>query len=388
MGDKSLREPEQIIDPTVSNRNRTNESLCTLSPETLPSTQQNHDNRPAISATQALLQLACKRKRLSSSETKHKLSERLSGVGVSSAIHVRTLALEVQKSGADEAVDATGKQKAPNRTSHESARLCHVIADPRHATAISRLYNKIDNRAELDQACNDLWYAEFVDLFNSEDYNPVVTDGKNGVTDDLILRFDPTEHPHKRTGMFLKARWNKMRSKYTVAREKFTKSRQGENDVFDTFTDGDDSLAYMHCVFYGSPALEAIVRALPKGFGVEAGLDEISEARVSADSSERKKRKVSTDTLIADGLAQMAKAVSVLVEVNFNERKENNVSSKFDEFDISDRIAGIVSKLMALEATIRANIRNAVLDSDDEYIEELHSRLVNVQKRIDRALMD
>ena len=323
-----------------------------------------------------------------SSGTKRKLSERFSGVEVSSAIHVRKLALEFQKSGADEAVDATAKQKAPNWTSHDSARLFHVIADPRHATAIGRLYNKIDTRAELDQARNDPWSAEFVDLFNSEDYNPVEPDGKDGVTDDTVLRFDPTEHPHKRTGMFLKERWNKMRSKYTVAREKFTKSGQGENDVFDTFTDGDDSLAYMHCVFYGRPALEAIVRALPKGCGVKAGLDEISEARVSAYSSERKKRKFSTDTLIADGLAQMAKAGSAPVEVNFNERKENNVSGKFDEFDISDRIACTVSKLMALEATIRASIRNAVLDSDDEYIEELQSRLVNVQKRIDRALMD
>ena len=312
----------------------------------------------------------------------------MSEVGVFSAIHVRDLALQFEKSGANEAVDATAKQKAPKWTSHESARLCHVIADPQHATAIGRLYNKIDNRAELDQAGNNPWSAEFVDLFNSEDYNLVVPDAKDGVTDDLILLFDPTEHLHKRTGMFLKARWNKMRSKYTVAREKFTKSEQEENDVFDTFTDGDDSLAYMHCVFYGCPALEAIVRALPKGCGVEAGLDEISEARVSADSSERKKRKVSTDTLIADGLAQMAKAVSDPVEVNFNDRKENNVSGKFDELDIRDRIAGTVSTLMALKATIRANIRNAVLDSDDEYIEELQSRLVNVQKRIDRALMD
>eukprot|EP00171_Calliarthron_tuberculosum_P023720 IDg23720t1 len=56
--------------------------------------------------------------------------------------------------GADTS-EGNGRHRAPNWTKEESARLCHVITDSRHATVVSRMYQRIQSREELDAGRHD-----------------------------------------------------------------------------------------------------------------------------------------------------------------------------------------------------------------------------------------
>jgi hypothetical protein len=63
---------------------------------------------------------------------------------------------------------STSKQRETKWSKHETARLCHVISDPRNSTALSRLYNRAESRAEIDQGRYDPWSNEFPELFNNK----------------------------------------------------------------------------------------------------------------------------------------------------------------------------------------------------------------------------
>lgn len=177
--------------------------------------------------------------------------------------------------------------KAANWTKHETARLCHVLADRRHATILAKLYHKSD-RQELDVGSHDPWSEEFADLFNSTSYQPYQPEGESGVTDDILLDFDPTRHPVHRTGRLLKSKWTSLRSKYTIAKQKFDQSGQGESDVFPSFVDGNDSLCYLHCVFFNKPSLDMIARALPDHAQTEAGLPTELEGKRALNGKEER----------------------------------------------------------------------------------------------------
>ena len=84
----------------------------------------------------------------------------------------------------------------------------------------------------------------------------------------------------------------------------FEASGQGDSDVFPNFTRGDDVLSYMHCVFYGHPSLEAVVRALPSDAQLESGIEKSVPSFNFRDSwssrrTRKRKREEGTDALAA-----------------------------------------------------------------------------------------
>ena len=112
------------------------------------------------------------------------------------------------------------------------------------------MYQRIETRSELDAGRQERFAYEVLELFNDETFDPEIPEAVCGTTEDLLLQSVPTLHPHKRNGSILKQLWSKLRSSYTVACEKYNKSEQGDPDTLPDYTNGDDRLSYIHCVFY------------------------------------------------------------------------------------------------------------------------------------------
>jgi hypothetical protein len=100
---------------------------------------------------------------------------------------------------------------------HETALLCHVISDPRNATALRKLYQRETNRAELDSGRYDTWSNEFMDLFNDPDFNPDVPEVHGGTLQSVLDKFRPEDVRHVRDSSRLKERWQKIISAFTIA---------------------------------------------------------------------------------------------------------------------------------------------------------------------------
>lgn len=336
--------------------------------------------------TQTILQNACKRRKLSSSGAKKVLAARLVGAGFKTAAMARQLSVEFERDGVDVSASGNLREKAPNWTIHETARLCHVIQSPLHSTTLARLYCKPASRAELDRGRHDPWTSEFAAMFNDEDFTPRTPDCHNGVTEDILAAFDPLLHPHQRDGAQLKTKWNKLRSKYTAARETFCRSGQGDADVFPDFTDGDPCLSYMHCVFFDSPSLEYVVRIIPSDARVEEGIEGIDGLRNDDPPMERPRKKSSASILNA-GLEAIAKSLATPIPLGAQGSTIASGTGKaFEQFDISDRMANTVDKLMDLETTLLAKISAAQESQNSSYADVLQGRLQVVQDRIRLAL--
>jgi hypothetical protein len=108
--------------------------------------------------TQASLVKACKRHRLSTSGAKSALLSRLNGTGMASdeALRAASDQWDLLQEPAERGSEVK-KRRDPNWSMHETARLCHVVADPRNATALRKLYQRETNRAELDSGMHDPW---------------------------------------------------------------------------------------------------------------------------------------------------------------------------------------------------------------------------------------
>jgi len=117
-----------------------------------------------MAVTQQVIQRACKRRRLSMNGSEKVLVKRLKDAGYSGVQIVTKLAEEfatdgVVSRGPNEGLQA--RERQPNWSPSELARLCHVIADPRHATAVAALHQRFENRGELERGLHDPWSLEF-----------------------------------------------------------------------------------------------------------------------------------------------------------------------------------------------------------------------------------
>jgi len=341
---------------------------------------------PALTtATQTLLQNACKRRKLSSSGTKTVLSNRLISAGFKTLADAQRLSEEYRTSGPDVTASPAGRSKAPNWTMHEAARLCHVINSPLHSTVLARMYTKPASRSELE-ARHDPWNNEFAELFNDDTFSPAIPGPRDGVLGKDLEAFNPSVHPHQRPGSLLKSKWNKLRSQYTIARDRFSRSGQGDADVFTDYTNGDSQLAYLHCVFYNSPALEYVVRTLPADARIEQGIEGLDCIK-NADNIRDRKRNRSGAAVLSQGLQALANSMAVPIQVTENGVAHEGESKKrFEEFDISDRMASTVGKLMELETQLLERIEKAQSDEKSDYASMLTKRLATVRTRIDKAL--
>jgi hypothetical protein len=150
--------------------------------------------------TQASLVKACKRHRLSTSGSKSALLSRLKGAGVASDAALRTAPNQWDMLQEPAERGGAVRRRDPNWSMHETARLCHVIADPRNATALRKLYQREPNRSELDSGRHDPWSNEFMDLFNDPNFSPDVPEWRAGIVQCVLDRFRPEDVRHERDG--------------------------------------------------------------------------------------------------------------------------------------------------------------------------------------------
>lgn len=337
--------------------------------------------------TQAVLQNACKRRKLSSSGKKGILATRLIGAGFKSISQVRRLSEEFIASGVDISALSNVRSKAPNWTKHETARLCHVINHPSNSTILVQLYNKPPSRAVLDKTRHDPWANQFADLFNDTSFVAVAPEPHDGVTTDILAQFKPNVHPETRDGAMLKSRWNKIRSLYTVAREKFSRSGQGDADVFNDYTDGDPSLAYVHCVFFKSPALEYVVRVIPVDAQVDQGIGD-QDTYAALDITRPNRRKLSRSADISYQLGAIAKSLEAPVHITSGDDPflTADTRSKLQEYETTSKMADTVEKLMGLENKLLTRIKEADGNNNIQFSVMLKERLEIIRTRIDKAL--
>lgn len=349
-----------------------------------PSTPENTPSRilddlPLTEAKQSVLKDACSRRKLSTTGRKNILAERLAKAGFKDINHVRRLAAEFKKYGPDDTATVTGREKAANFTTHEYARLCHVIQHPSNSTAVARLYNKPKSRAELDKGRHDPFANEFADLFN-EQVKFVLPEPRDGITADVLDAFDPNDHPHKRQGAILKVKWNELRSKYSTAYQRFSRSGQGDPEAFPNFIGGDTKLSYMHCVFIDSPAIGYATRLLPRDAQVEEGICDVDDID-GTEYGRGKKRKATSSPSLSTGLMEIAKSLKMPVE----NAPPTVGSSKINELDMSNRIATTAVNLLGLEKELRNSIKEAEKEGDIDFASVLRSRLSTVQSRIEET---
>jgi hypothetical protein len=337
---------------------------------------------PAVNLTQGVLQLACKRVGVSSSGAKAVLLGRLGHAGRTSYAEIKKLAEEFEDTR-ERIPSASGmgtsRDREPNWTKHETARLCHVISDPRNSTALRNLYNRAESRAEIDQGRHDPWSNEFPDLFNTKSYEPDVPLISGGAVQTELDQFDPGWHPHERSGGLLKKKWASLRSKFSVAYTNWSASGQGDPESFPDFADGDVGLVYMFCVFNGKPALEFAIRLLPEGARAEEGVPGFDSRHQRGPYGENRKGRqagrASYNSSIGDIASQLASAISQPLRIEQVEKGYSNESHKENT-----SMADTVLRLMELESKLRKCLEECV-DEDDRK-EVLLTRLKNVSDRI------
>jgi hypothetical protein len=141
-------------------------------------------------------------------------------------------------------------------------------------------------RQDLDQGLHDPWSNEFLRLFNDPHFVPEPPEIAGGAVLLTIDRLDAGELRNERDAAKLKMQWNQLRSKFSIAYQNWSKSGQGDPEAFVDFTEGDDVLVYLFCVFNGKPAVEQILRLMPNAAQREDGIP-----LSSAESTEEPKRK-------------------------------------------------------------------------------------------------
>ncbi|KAI0558955.1 hypothetical protein FGB62_177g011 [Gracilaria domingensis] len=347
---------------------------------------------PPNAGSQAILSAACKRLGMSGSGSKSVLIGGLEQKGISSFRKIVELNQLFHESGADPS-EGNGRSRAPNWTKEESARLCHVIADSRHATVVAKLYQRISTRAEPDKPHHDPFAEEFCLLFNDTEFKPEPPEPYDGVTLDVFMRFDPSIRRHHRDGQTLKQKWTKLRSSYSIASKNFEASGQGDADTFPSFSQGDDVLCYMHCVFHEHPSIEAVLRLMPSGAQIESGLEDtdfIAQNDRSAIMSAKKRRHVDATHDLDAAITSLASSREKEGPIIIQDSNSNTaaVENQIVELDRSMKIASTVSSLMDLEAKIIGMIKG--LESDDEYskrsLESYKRRLTQVEEMINKAM--
>jgi hypothetical protein len=84
---------------------------------------------------------------------------------------------------------------------------------------------------------------------------------------------------HKRDAAKLKLQWNSIRSKFYVAYSNWSKSDQADPETFISFTQGDDALLHVFCVFEGKPSIEQILRLIPEDARREDGIMSVDDQK-------------------------------------------------------------------------------------------------------------
>jgi hypothetical protein len=147
------------------------------------------------------------------------------------------------------------------------------------------------SHTQTQQGRHDPWSNEFIELFNDPAYEPQVPEISGGAVQELLDKFEPWEAKNTREGARLKERWQKIRSSFTVAYSNWSRSGHNDQETFPSYTQDDDSLIYVFCIFNDQPSLDYALRLLPEGARAESGVP--SEFPQLDRSAVRKRRRES-----------------------------------------------------------------------------------------------
>jgi hypothetical protein len=282
------------------------------------------------------------------------------------------------------------ERRDPNWTKHETARLCHVVADPRNSTALRKLYEREENRSELDSGRHDPWCNEFMDLFNDPMYEPEVPEVSCGAVQELLDKFDPAISRNSRNGARLKERWQKIRSSFTVAYSKWSKSGQNDPETFHSYTQGDESMVYVFCMFKDQPSLDYALRLLPEGARAESGIP--GESTQHDRSILRERRRVlkagSPASNVGDSVADCISSTAYALKQPIVISSGNPSSSPVREHEEAASMATALSGLMSVESTLFSQLSEIESTGFDNEASRLRidSRLVVIRWEIDSIL--
>ena len=179
----------------------------------------------------------------------------------------------------------------------------------------------------------------------------------------------------------MKSKWNRIRSEYTVAVEKYTRSGQGDADNFRTLP-----MVIQHYLTYiahsKTPSLHYVVRTLLGDARVEEGIEEVAAYDFAMNITPAK-RKLSSADALSSGMQAYVKLTAAPITISDASEGRNEV---FKEFEISNRMADTVENLMKLEMESVNRIRNANVTQDFNFSSLLEERLKVIRSRIDKAL--
>ena len=136
------------------------------------------------------------------------------------------------------------RKRGPAFNLDEQARLAHVMADPRMSFTLTKMCNKPESRAEIDDQRENPWDGIISDMFNDDSMDYVRPKPAGGALMTYLDDFDPNYHPFVRSGTVLKAKWAKLRSIFTVVYSRWSASGQNDPDDFPRFvSDGNGILS-------------------------------------------------------------------------------------------------------------------------------------------------
>jgi hypothetical protein len=300
----------------------------------------------------------------------------------------------------------SARAREQNMTQGELSRLIMVMADPLLQSEIASMYASL-SRVQLDRdgpAGQDPFRNGSVErLFNDPFFTPEAPDACSGCEQELIDALDCAKRPEfHRTGGSLKSRWTSMRSRYSVAYQRFTSSGQSAHDNFPSFVERGDVLTmFFHCAFLGHPSLRTVLRCIPPEFSREEGAPSIVErdersqtpgkaANASArdenpgaelpESSSRKRRR--NRNVESDGLRSIEDAISAPVQIKLDmgnaappaDAELSRVRTKKEKLEF-------LMSLMKAEADVRSAMRTAA----GPFLSSLQINLTYIHSQIEET---
>lgn len=154
----------------------------------------------------------------------------------------------------------SGAWEAPTFSANDVARIFHVVSDLRHRTALEQA-NRLLSRAEHDKEPTRLCTSALAPAYNDTSYCPTTLNLIDCIMDVDLGGMSPNRHSGPRNPSKLEAQFRSLRSLYTVALSKYTRSSNNE-PIFKRCVRGDHRLLYIQCVLNGNAAPDFVLRTV------------------------------------------------------------------------------------------------------------------------------
>jgi hypothetical protein len=185
-------------------------------------------------------------------------------------------------------------------------------------------------------------------------YEPDVPEVSCGTVHEVLDIFDPAGSNNSRNGARLKERWQTIRSSFTFAYSKWSKSSQNDPETFPSYTQGDESIVYVFCVFKNQPSLYYALRLLLEGARAESGIPgESTQLDRSIFREWRRVLKaVSSASNVGDSGADCISSIADALKQPIVISSGNTFPSPMREHEEAASMATAFSGLMNVETTL------------------------------------